>query len=205
MKEGASDKVADNIGDAIGRYLISKTQFDFGKGSQSAAQRSLGQAFTMFTTWPINIAADVAHQFRDAGAKQGFKNVARKYMAPFGLLATASALMQEEQSPLSQYLIGKSEEYAPIAYILPKDSGSGGRSVLSNPLIDTITGAVAPLFKGEVRDSLRKAAQAGMTSYVPLVAPVINEADKFTKIFNGEKISDRALRNIGLGKKDERD
>jgi len=204
MLEGKGESAAENMGDAIGRYLISKTQFDFGKAAQSEMQRAVGPAFSMFTTWPINIAADVANTYREQGMKSGSAQVLRKYFAAYLMLAGASAWMEEHQNPLVQYLIGKPEEFAPIASILPKQSQ--GRSLASNPLVDTIGKTLAPLtssdlsVKDRLKGSARNAISAAATSYTPIVAPVINEVQKFQRAFGKETIMQRAYNKLHLNK-----
>lgn len=205
LKEGASKEAVENIGDAVGRYLVSKTQYDFGKAAQSQALRALGPAFSMFTTWPVNITADVVHQFRDGGAKQGFKQVATKYAAPYILLAAASAAMKDSsvgENPTYKYLIGKPTEYAPLASIAPSERK--GRGMMDNPLVETVTGVAGPLFNedrspGErIKASAGKALDAAATSYMPVVSPIVNEANRVLRIYQGQSLTDRAKERLGL-------
>ena len=197
MKKGGN--AAENIGDVMGRYLIAKTQFDFGRAAQSKAQRAVGPLFNMFTTWPVQMGASVVNDFRERGAIKGAKEVARKYGAGYAMLAAASAYLEANGNPLMQYLVGRPEEYSPISAIMPAAPGSG-KSLISNPIAGAALDVAGSVGQGDFKGAARAVVKHGATSYIPLVSPIINEANKASRHLGGETLLDKINAKLGIGK-----
>lgn len=200
MKDGAGSSVEENVGDAIGRYLISKTQFNYGKAAQAQWARAVGPMFSMFSTWPNMVGADIINVLREKKAGESAKLLSTKYLAPYALAVGISKMMEDSDSPTYKYLVGQPESWVPFDAVAPK-AGDKGRGVLSNPLADytkETLGAATSIMEGDVRRPVKKALQTGATTYLPIVGPILNEADKISKIWKGEKLTDRIARKLGM-------
>lgn len=200
MLKGSGKSVEENVGDVIGRYLVSKTQFNYGKAAQAQWVRGVGPLFGMFSTWPNMVGADVINILREKKIGQGSKEVAQKYLAPYALAVGLSKMLENTDNPHVQYLVGKPENWVPFDAVAPK-AGEKGRGFLSNPLIDfaaQTAGAGASVAQGDIKTPVKKILQTGVTSYLPIVSPILNEADKISRIYRGEKITTKALNKMGL-------
>lgn len=214
MKDGPAK--LDAVHDLIGRYLISKTQFDYSNANKAEWARLAGPLFSMFTTWPGMVASDIAEGFKDKGMAGAAKKVATKYLPFYGLAMLAEKAVTSSDSDAAKYLFNDMTSYAPMDAIIPSRSESTGRGgPISNPLVE-MGGKAGKAFiqsfpgvkDGEYVESNpgamgRLALTEVLPTYVPIVAPVLNEIDRYSRIVNGKKKTSEIADNLGLEAKRE--
>lgn len=198
LKEGSTK--LDAVHDLVGRYLISKTQFDYSSANKAEWARLAGPLFSMFTTWPGMVASDVAEGFKDKGAMGAAKKVMTKYMPFYGLAMLAEKAVTSSDSDTAKYLFNDMTSYAPLDAVLPSRKESTGRGgPISNPMVEMgmkTAKAGIQMLPGVVDGEVVEPNPGAMgnlalteiaPTYIPIVAPVLNEIDRYTRITEGKK------------------
>lgn len=195
---GGKEKL-DAVHDIVGRYLISKTQFDYSTANKAEWARLAGPMFSMFTTWPAMVGGDMVDVLKNKGALQGGKKLLSKYLPFYGLAMAANAAVNNSDSDTAKYLFGNTTSYSPLDSVLPSGNKMAGRGgLLSNPLIDNATKAAKSALTGDVKALGRQALTEGATTYAPIVAPILNEIDRYTRVRDGKKFTAKQADKLGL-------
>lgn len=169
IKDGNVDRLSALLGD----YLISRTQFRYGKEQLNEFGRVMGPMVSMFSKWPVMVTSDIVNQFRHQGIKNGSFRVFEKYAAPYLLLSGVGAAVEEYtelgKQPWFQYLVGDVSSLSPAEAAFSWDLT--GSPVLRAPAAILQT-AKEGSTKGThfAREALKVA---------PVVGPVINEVDRW--------------------------
>lgn len=209
IKSQGIEKDAEKLGDVLGRYLISKTQFNYGKEQLSQFGREYGRLFSMFTKWPVMVSSDITELFKKHGAAKGGSLFATKYLVPLmALTLFGKYVLDVEKNPKAKYLIGNPSQYAPLSSIQGTLSGS-----LGSPLIrlgigtasgfydlatDTSSGNLKKTMKG-LGTGVREVA----TTFVPGAA-VVNEIDRYRTAHGKKKLSQQMIEKAGFPKQENK-
>ena len=101
----------DKMEEIISKYMISKTQFNYGSHSMSEYGRTFGRFASMFTKWPTMIYGDVldaAGKGRGSISKPALE-IGAKYLAPWAAVAAMSAWLGETKNdPRKRAIVGQS-------------------------------------------------------------------------------------------------
>jgi hypothetical protein len=183
---------ADGLGDAaalghkLGDCLIGRTQFRYGKELQSEFGRTMGPLFTMFTKWPTMVAADVLDGF-DKSKLQGTKDLITKYLAPLGALyAVEHALTASggDHNTAFKVYVGDLPSLSPadtVMHPFKTIDGLGGPMVqLGREALD----AAGDIGGDRGDDKARTVVRHVLKGYAPVVAPILNELDRWSNARN---------------------
>lgn len=173
------DPADPELGNYLGSYLITKTQFRYGPETQSELVRFLGPAFGQFTMWPQMAFWDLVESAQHA-SKWG-KLAAR--FTPLLALYAARGLVDKADSTAAEYFIGDPTDLSPYPGVL-----STGVLVGTGPVVEAVAkapGAVARVFRSdepgkEAGRVGRDVARGVLTDWVPPVSAVVNEVDRWT-------------------------
>lgn len=169
---GQEAAAIEELGDRLGDYLISRTQFRYGREQLNEFGRVMGPMFSMFSKWPVMVTSDIVNQLRHQGLAGGSLRVMEKYAAPYLLLhGTATALnnfSELARSPEYRYMIGDPRELSPLAAAFTWDL-SGGPLIRVPAALGQL--AKEPLTKGQ-------AAARELLKVAPVAGPVLNEIDR---------------------------
>lgn len=196
------------LGEFLGKYLIAKTQFHYGKEQLSQFGREYGKMVSMFTKWPAMIGSDIVEMYKTRGVGKGTLEFAQKYMAPLGILMSIDHMAREsrEKPSTGKYLFGELSSYSPLSAVKGLSEGQLGSPLIRMGLgaIGGGIGAIETASKGPRAVGLvgRELAREMGASFIPIASPVINEIDKIRKNMLGKpKISDILLNEAGFPRK----
>lgn len=179
LRKKLSDGKVEEIGDEIGRYLINKTQFNYGRESMNQFGREFGRVFSMFTKWPVMIMSDSAELLEKHGKAAGSAKVFQRYMAPMIALGLVGEhVVNVKENPVLSYTLGS--DWTDMAPAQSMKVGAG-------PAITTAMDAgkaMLAAFEGDM-DEVGKFAGRTALSYIPGMGPV-NEYKRMEKAFNPE-------------------
>jgi hypothetical protein len=174
----------EEVGNELARYLIGKTQFNYGKESMNEFGREHGRLFSMFTKWPAMIMSDSSDLLDQYGKLDGSKKIAQRYLAPMALLAGVGSLVVDKNNPnhAVTYLLGED-----LSDIAPAQSFKVG----AGPVVKTGMNAAKTLldmFSNDLSvdqkiESVRKLGSTTALSYLPGMAPV-NEYIRWKRAFH---------------------
>lgn len=209
IKSQGIEKDAEKLGDALGRYLISKTQFNYGKEQLSEFGREYGRMFSMFTKWPVMVGSDVVELFKKHGAAKGGALLGTKYLVPLMALTFAGkVLLDVDKNPTAKYLIGNPAQLAPISSLQGVASGQLG-SPLMRMGAETLSGFydiatdTASGDKKKAMKMLGKGVREVGTTFVPGAA-VINELDRIQTARGKKKVSQKIVEGMGFPKQENK-
>lgn len=170
----------------LGDYLVSKTQFRYGKAATSALVREMGPVFGQFSMWPQMAAWDLV----DSAQHRNWARKLTARLAPLGLLLAVREGMDPEDhnfasdSAVLQYFVGDPTELSPYPGVLSTGTLIGGGPIVKGAL--GALPAAAGVFRAE--DTGKALGQAGrnlgrevLKNYVPPLSSVVNELDKVAK------------------------
>lgn len=192
------------LGDILGRYLISKTQFNYGQEQLNKFGRETGRLFSMFTKWPAMVGSDIADIYKRKGATQGSVQFVSKYVMPMMALSLMSKYALEvDKNPMAKYLIGDLGQLAPLSSMESTLKGEMGSPVLRFG-VGTAQGlysiASEPLELKQAGRTFKRGVRETVKTYTPVVAPVLNEIDRISEARKGKKLSDEILEDLGFPK-----
>jgi hypothetical protein len=192
----------DAVHDLVGRYLISKTQFDYSSANKADWARQVGPLFSMFTTWPAMVGGDMMHTISDKGVVKGGAKLMAKYLPYYGLATLVQSQIKNSDSASMKYLFNNATSYSPldsVAFSLDSDKSRSG--MLSSPILDTarkVGVGIVDALPG-TKDGKYKPANPGALArtmlteiaptYVPIVSPILNELDRYQRIVHGKKLT----------------
>lgn len=128
LDEGADSEA---ITDELAKYLISKTQFNYGRHALGEYGRTLGPLVSMFSKWPVMMLSEM-HEMYTTGKK--FEHF-QKYIAPYAALAGAGALFADtKENPRLRVLLG----YGGLANWAPGSSILGAANMTSPPALEAL-------------------------------------------------------------------
>lgn len=168
----------DQVEDLLARYLISKTQFNYGPQAASEYVRVMGRLFGMFTKWPAMVTGDI-HELAVTGR---YRTMAERYLLPWAALGGVQLWLSDtKESPRKRALLGKSLlDISPVSAI-------GG--IATPPVID-ILGGIGGSFMDAAALDFEKAGKGMMktlTPVIPLVHGVNRGAQEAWQILNNKK------------------
>ena len=105
------EKLLPQLEDIIGRWLIRKTQFNYGRAGLSEFGQDFGRIASMFMKWTQVIGSDVATMAQYNKGMQKLTEPARKYLTPlvlFGMLGAGLRELEVSDNPRTKLLIGRS-------------------------------------------------------------------------------------------------
>jgi hypothetical protein len=203
IKAAGAEADPEKLGDLLGRYLISKTQFNYGKEQLNEVGREYGRLLSMFTKWPVMVGSDITEQFNKYGAKKGGYLFATKYMAPLmALTLVGKYLLDVDKNPTAKYLIGNPSQYAPLSSMQGVLSGQLGSPLLRTGM-DTLSGFydlatdTSSGKKDKAVSGLKRGIRETATTFLPGAA-VINELDRYRTAHGKKKVSDQLLEELGF-------
>lgn len=175
---------------ALADYLVGRTQFRYGKEQSFRLGQDLGQSFSMFTTWPVMTASDVADIFDRnvhksgmlSGSMQAVQRVGTKYLIPLSLLEGVQHLVATDDSgevPAgpARYLFGKDlRELSPLLALKSLDFAGGPAVSFGKDVVQAAVGGDT----SKARVVLRR----GVKTYIPAVSTVLNELDRLQEGFD---------------------
>lgn len=177
---------SEAMGDILGRYLISKTQFHYGKEQKSAAQKMLGP-LSQFTTWPSEMAGNVMEILRnDTRFTKGFQYFVQPLFVAYAIREAAD--MDEKNPGLMKYLLKDPVETTAInTAFQAKDIGLNGYWPTT---IQSALGFGQKQATDPDADNLESGAKRAVKTQLKTVAApissVLNELDRFQKDYKGE-------------------
>lgn len=91
------------------RWLVAKTMFDYNRLNQAEAARFMGPLFSVFTTYPGNVAGDMVETLRSKGAlKGGADLVSRRLLPLMAAMAIGNYFIPDPgESQISDLMFGK--------------------------------------------------------------------------------------------------
>jgi hypothetical protein len=135
----------------VGDYLVGKTMFHYDSTFNAAAGRFMGPLFSAFTTWPTQIAADVAGDLARRGVLGGSAAIMRKHGASYAVLSVMGAYLKAhgmgpDDSPRAKAFLGKSglQGLAPAGALIDQLKE---RKLAPGP--DAVVKGVASLMSGD--------------------------------------------------------
>lgn len=188
----------EELGDRLGRYLVGKTQFHYGREQLNQFGRSFGRMFSMFTKWPVMIGSDFAEQLSGDRKLQGALRLSMRYGAPWmALYGLSEHVLKVKESPELMYALGPLQDVTPVTSIDPSSfiQSLGGGPVLRIPA-DFVSGAMAI---GEDKRPGEKAIQVlsvPAKTFVPGAA-VVNELERWQKAHGQRTLTDQLAREWG--------
>jgi hypothetical protein len=136
-KQGAPEE----LGNYIGSYLNSSTQFIYDKASMSAAGRYMGPLFSQFTKWPSETAGEILYVLSSGkNVPQKAARLLERFALPFGIFYGADMALEKgaglEESDRYRQLVGKggirsSAQITSIAGL----AGANASEVFTPPLL----------------------------------------------------------------------
>lgn len=194
-------KDTDQLGDVLGRYLIGKTQFNYGKDQLNQLGREYGRLVSMFTKWPVMVGSDIVELFNKQGVK-GSGIAFEKYLLPLITLSLMGKyVLDVDKTPALKYALGEPAQYAPLSSIQGVLQGSLGSPVVrlgANTLGGFYDLAAHPTEGKKIGTTLKKGVREIATTFTPIAAPVINELDRWQQAHGKKKVSDLLLEEIGF-------
>lgn len=173
-KEGRTDQIED----LLGRYLVSKTQFNYGPHAASEYGRTMGRMFSMFTKWPTMVAGDL----QELAVTQQYRKAAERYLLPIALLGGLGMWIDDtKESPRRRALMGRS-----LLDISPASALTG----VSVPPVVTVLGGVIQSAMDVVSLDFEKAGKGIKNSFKALIpiAPAAGRIfDDVNAIMNNKK------------------
>lgn len=176
------------LGDFLGDQLIGKTQFRYGREQMSAFGRDFGPMFSAFTKWPTMVASDVVEMAK----RKDYHGMASKIL-PYLALSGAGAMLAGNEPnlpdfPAQQYGPGHAWHYLvgdDLTDLSPMKAGLG-LAFGGGPAIKAVAGIASGIGavsrgKSAPKEAAGRLAAGALTTYVPLVAPVLNELDRWRK------------------------
>jgi len=108
IRQGKSEQVKD----FVVRYMISKTQFNYGRHAMNQLGREYGKFASMFTKWPAAIGSELIEMHR----KGQYSPMVQKFMMPLAALSVmGNTFLDTEGSPRMKALLGRSViSWAPV-------------------------------------------------------------------------------------------
>lgn len=174
----------EQLGDMLGKYLIRKTQFDYGKANLNQFGQDFGRLASMFMKWPSVILSDVHELSR---TRRGFEKIGAplaRYGTPLALLAAGQQFLDEtgaSKSPMTQLALGRSlVNWAPASAVFGLERPP--------PLIAAVGagfGAAKSAVDGELREAGDKIRRA-FEPFVPALGAVNATKRRFAQAFKGE-------------------
>jgi len=196
IEELLRTKNAARLGDVLGDYLVSRTQFRYGKEQLNEFGRIAGPMVSMFSKWPVMVTSDIINQVRHRGARDGSLRLMEKYIAPYmALYGTASYLKERTEvaeHPTYKYLLGDITSLSPLEAAFSWDL-AGGPLVRAPAAIGQAI--KEPLGAGGV--ALRETIKAA-----PLVGPVLNEVDRVYRAQGQTSYTTQLLRSLKMRAQD---
>lgn len=152
-------KNTDQLGDMLGKYLIRKTQFDYGKANLNQFGQDYGRLLSMFMKWPSVILSDVHELAKTRQGMDKLRAPLMRYGAPLALLAAGQQFLTETKatkSPMAKLALGNSlVQWAPGSAVLglerPPPLIAAGASAI---------GAANSLVSGELKEAGSKIHKA---------------------------------------------
>lgn len=91
------------------RWLVAKTMFDYNRLNQAEAARFMGPIFSVFTTYPGNVAGDMVETLRSKGALKGGQDlVARRLLPLMAAMAIGNYFIPDQgESNVADLMFGK--------------------------------------------------------------------------------------------------
>lgn len=190
IKEGNVEAVGDFLGD----WLITKTQFRYGREQQSFFNREAGTLFSAFTKWPVMVTSDIVDAYRKGPLKGTVRNGA-KYLAPLmALMGTSAVLEPYAEEPAFQYLVGDLTSLSPLpgALNVVQFGGPAMRTVGELPKVARDIGGAEDKLEaaGKVAGAVGKGV---LKTFVPGVSSVVNELDRYSKAHGVQGPSEELL------------
>jgi len=107
--------------DELAKWLVRKTQFNYGKSGLSQFGQDYGRLVSMFTKWPMMVMGDITDLVK---YRQGFDKIkapALKYIAPMALLMLGDEMLEDVDamdSPLAKLTMASSlTKYSPLSAV----------------------------------------------------------------------------------------
>ena len=116
IKDAIESGDAKKVGDILGKQLVSLTQFHYGPEQRSQFAREMGPMFSMFSKWPSTIGSKIVDIWKE---NPKMRHKAQKYFERYGaqwiVLAAMKSAMEDEDSPMLNYLIGDPTQLSPTS------------------------------------------------------------------------------------------
>jgi hypothetical protein len=117
MSRGQDQAAAD----LISRWLVRKTQFNYGKAGLSQFGQDYGRLASMFTKWPMMILGDMTDLAKYEKGLDKVRQPMLKYIAPLALLSAMDKATEDAQwkdSPVAKLLLAKNlTSFAPTSAV----------------------------------------------------------------------------------------
>jgi hypothetical protein len=188
LKHNATRAEVENT---VAQYLISKTQFVYGKAGMHEFGRRMGPLFAMFTKFPASVGSDIFFRLKTRGA-EGAAEVGSKYLAPLIALMTVDAFYKYEDAPRSRELLGPQgfTSFAPVYSIMD------AQGFVAPPIAQTGYDIADELVKlsqkpenaKQIGERIKTKLGRAASSYVPSVGRWYNTYRRINPLlFNKEK------------------
>jgi hypothetical protein len=200
------------LAEVLIRSLIGRTQFNYDKVQLNEFAREHGKLFSMFTKWPIMTGSDIAEMYNNGGFKKGTYRMTEKYLAPLMALgAVQYAIDSNIKDPAAlKYTLGDLKDLSPLASMTGMLKGSVGSPLLRGTA-STAAGAIEMVGgegwkEGGVLKNIgvmtgsvvSGAAKQTAKTLIPVASPILNELDRFQKVYKGETFTTKFMRKHNL-------
>jgi hypothetical protein len=188
--EGSNDNLVLELQNQLASYLINKTQLTYGTVGMAKMGRFLGPVFSMFSTWPTNIASEVIYEYSRGGVTKGSVRAMRKLLAPaLATVAIKHAIEKGtdtdlDESPRAKQLWSDpSPLYAAIDVV----------NFAKPPAFDIPARAAAAAYElatGNLDAAERKGKKTlekMARTHIPVVSTLWNSFDRYYELLSNEK------------------
>jgi hypothetical protein len=179
LKEGNEDKTRE----LMGKYIMSRTIYNYDKASIGEFAEFVGPLFAAFTRWPVEKTSDVIEDLTQRGVIKGGLTVGAKLLAPFAALmyVNDTFLESRDEPGIQRLLFGKNgiTSMSPVGSVktmIDPILGEGG-GILASPLVGNIQGILAGA--SAMKDGDTEALQKAFTNTAKSYTPVVGTAWRF--------------------------
>lgn len=176
----------EELGDFLGKYLVGKTQFNYGREQLNQFGRSFGKLASMFTKWPVMVASDIDELYRRHGFTAGSMKAIHRYVAPMIAFNVMASAISDDEGGVGKYLI---KDPSPLQSVMDPErvmQGVGG-----GPLVQIPAGAASTVLRSFTNDNVSfldaigRASKETVQAFGP-GAQFLNEGERIMRAFGGE-------------------
>lgn len=187
---GPTEEQVFEIQNELASYLINKTQLTYGTVGMAQVGRFLGPIFSMFTTWPTNIASEIVYEYARGGVTKGSVRAMKKLIAPAIATFAVKKGIEEvagekvEDSPrLKQIYSDPSPLYAAFDVV----------NFANPPALELPARAAAAAYElatgnpDRAEKAAGKAIEKAARAHIPVISTMWNSFDRYYELISDEK------------------
>lgn len=193
---------AEGLKDGLRQYLNAQSMFNYNRVNMSEFGRVMGPVFSVFTKWPSTMYGRVFQQLADEGRVEGGGRLARMFLYPMLLAATADGIIEgmgAGDTPQHELLVGRRgvQSWTPGSNLMAWTSGE----FLMPPMVQTMAGlgtAAGDFMQDKDVPKAAKQVERAVGGYVPFynIAPLLL---KRTPMALGEEPEHRTVTDYLFG------